>query len=271
MKFTVLGASGFIGSHLAAHLRQQGYDCFTPERNDPAIFTEDLGHVIYCIGLTADFRQRPFDAVRAHVCVLADVLEKARYESFLYLSSTRVYQKAQSTNEDTMLQVDPQDFSDLYNLTKLTGESLCFATGRPTVRVARLSNVYGADFTSDNFLSSVISDAVERKRVLLHTSLDSQKDYVSISEVVNVLPRIATSGKYRVYNVASGRNVSNRDLFERLQALTQCSVDVNGEALTVKFPVITAERVNNEFGFASQTLPDSLDNLVRTYESKVRS
>jgi len=90
MKFTVLGAGGFIGSHLLAHLRQAGHDCFAPARGDATLFAEELGHVIYCIGLTADFRSRPFDTVRAHVCLLADVLEKAPFRfvalSFLHPS-----------------------------------------------------------------------------------------------------------------------------------------------------------------------------------------
>jgi len=40
----------------------------TPFRIDP-------GHVIYCIGLTADFRQKPFETIEAHVSKLAEVAQ----------------------------------------------------------------------------------------------------------------------------------------------------------------------------------------------------
>lgn len=265
MHFTVLGASGFIGSHLASHLRQQGYECLTPERNAPSLFRENLGHVIYCIGLTADFRQRPFDTVRAHVCVLADILEKARYESFLYLSSTRIYGKAESTNEDIMLTVNPQDFSDLYNLTKLTGESLCFATGNAKVRVARLSNVYGSDIGSKNFLPSIISDAIERRHIKLQTTRESSKDYIDVNNVVNLLPRISLGGQYRVYNVASGRNVSNGELMEQLKIITSCSIEVADGAQTILYPVISVDRIKHEFGFEPVRLIDVLNEVVRKH------
>lgn len=167
MKFTVLGASGYVGSHLVTHLRLQGYDCFAPARDDDSIFSEPLGHVIYCIGLTADFRYRPYDTARAHVGVLAEILEKCRYDSLLYLSSTRIYAHSDKASEDTLLQADPREMSDLYNLTKMTGESLCFATLTNNVRVVRLSNIYGDDWDSENFLSLIVRDALIRKHVLM--------------------------------------------------------------------------------------------------------
>lgn len=265
MRFTVLGASGFIGSHLAAHLRQAGHECLTPGRDGPPVPPGDLGHVIYCIGLTADFRTRPFDTVRAHVCLLADVLERAAFDSLLYLSSTRIYGNAGEAEEDRPLQVDPQNPSDLYNLTKITGESLCFACGRPNVRVARLSNVYGGDFGSDNFLSSVLRDALRQGRVVLQTALESAKDYVSIDDVVTLLAAIAQSGRQRLYNVASGINVSNGELLGRIRELTGCELEVSAQARTIAFPRISIERARREFDFSPSRVIDDLPRLVSIY------
>lgn len=262
MKFTILGASGFIGSHLRAYLEKTGYECFAPARGDASVFGQELGHVIYCIGLTADFRQRPFDTVRAHVCFLAEVLEKAKFESLLYLSSTRVYAGAASGNEDAQLMA-----GDLYNLSKLAGESLCFASGRANVRVARLSNVFGNDFSSDNFLPSLIRAAVVDGRIILGTALDSAKDYVHIDDVVSVLPKIALAGKQRVYNVASGRNISNRELVEIIRELTGCAAEVAGDAGHVSFPPIQVTRLRQEFGFSSTMLPDRLGELVAGFKN----
>ena len=83
--FTVLGASGYIGSRLVAHLRAQGHTVWAPARGDAEVFTRPLGHVMYCVGLTADFRTRPFDTVDAHVGLLAEVLRRAQFDSLLYL------------------------------------------------------------------------------------------------------------------------------------------------------------------------------------------
>lgn len=90
-RYTIVGASGFVGSRLAASLRQAGHTVLTPSRNDPMLFTQSLGQVIYCAGLTADFAARPFDTVEAHVTLLARVLQESDFTHLLYLSSTRLY------------------------------------------------------------------------------------------------------------------------------------------------------------------------------------
>ena len=140
---TLIGGHGFIGSHLLEELKKTHWDVLVSEKNDPRLLTEELGHVFYCAGLTADFRQRPFDTVHAHVSDVASILQKSAFKSLTYLSSTRVYSGAISTKEDAVLQVNPTDANDLYNLSKLMGESICLQSGK-NVRVVRLSNVYGS-------------------------------------------------------------------------------------------------------------------------------
>ncbi|HOI55242.1 MAG TPA: NAD(P)-dependent oxidoreductase [Phycisphaerae bacterium] len=268
MRFTVLGASGFIGSHVAAHLRARGAECYMPGRDEPLADAGHLGHVLFCIGVTADFRRRPLDAVRAHVCRLLDVLEGGRFESLLYLSSSRVYAGADSGSEDATFRVSPRSLSDVYNLSKLTGEAACFATDRPTVRVARLSNVYGGNWDSENFLMAVIRQAVDAGRVVLQTDWESAKDYVGIHEVAPLLCDIAERGQARLYNVASGVRVSNRNLGDALRRVTGCDLTVATGAPHVVFPPIDTSRVKEEFGFRPASVLDAVDDLVADYRLK---
>src|ERR1044072_4835036 len=139
---TVLGASGFIGSHLIKRLDELGLPFNAPGR-DQTIFSGSAGHVIYCIGLTADFRSRPFDTVRAHVCKLLEVLQNVNFDSLTYLSSTRLYgtDKSEAREEDSF-RVNSLNPDDLYNISKAMGESIALNCGKNT-RVVRLSKVYG--------------------------------------------------------------------------------------------------------------------------------
>jgi nucleoside-diphosphate-sugar epimerase len=261
---TVLGGQGFIGRRLIERLDELELERYAPAREEP-LTGKHLGQIIYCIGLTADFRSRPFDTVAAHVCKLLEVLRDCDFDSLLYLSSTRLYGAgAESTKEEAELRVTPSNPSDLYNLSKAMGESLALNCGKHT-RVARISNVYGPDFTSDNFLTTVIKDAVRENKVVLQTSSASAKDYVSVADVVNGLIDIATKGKERIYNVASGCNLSNGELAAALMSLTGCVVEFAAAAPTVSFPVIDTERLKSEFTFQPSNVLNDLERLVALY------
>jgi nucleoside-diphosphate-sugar epimerase len=265
MRFTVVGGAGFIGSHLIQHFAQHGIECFCPERGKNSIFERPLGNVIYSAGVTADSRQRPLDAIRAHVCYLVDLLQRADFDSFLYLSGTRVYVGSQTAVEEQDLVANPHRLDDIYNLSKLTGEAACLADPRAQVRVARLSNVYGANWVSQNFLDSIIKDALLTGKVALRTALDSAKDYISVQDVVRLLPRIAAGGRRRVYNVASGRNVTNGELVDSLHKLTGCQVEVVTEAPRYIFPPISIGRIRDEFEFTAASVRGDLPKLVAEY------
>jgi nucleoside-diphosphate-sugar epimerase len=205
--------------------------------------------VIYAIGLTADFRQRPYDTVQSHVSVLAELLQKGTFDSLLYLSSTRVYGRATGGNEDSLLPMLSQDPSDLYNISKLMGESLCLQDTRTCVRVARLSNVVGGeDGESSNFIPSLVREA-RSGRIVLKTAADSVKDYINIDDLSELLPRIATGGRERLYNVASGVQTTHAQWTMQLVVQTGCIVEVAPSAPTVRLPPLDIGRIKSEFDF----------------------
>ncbi len=263
--FTIFGANGFIGSHLTRHLQSTGRVVTPALRGEWTAANRDLGHVVFCVGVTADFRGRPLETLRAHVSALVQLLEVGTFESLLYLSSTRVYQGGRATTEDTELRVNPNDPSDLYNISKLAGEAACLALRRPTVRVARLSNVYGPDALSKNFLPSVIRDALRQGKVELGTAVSSCKDYVAIDDVVGGLTDIALRGSKRLYNLASGQNVTHGEILERLVQLTGCKVEVRPGSPATTFPEIDVTRMRDEFDYRPPGLLDRLEDLVAEY------
>ena len=242
---TVFGAHGFIGGRLCSRLRSQGWEVLALGRGDDYWRSLDLGHAFFCIGLTADFRKRPFETIDAHVNLATEILREAHFDSFLYLSSTRVYLGSNLGDETSRLQVNPGDPNDLYNLSKLMGEAACLALDRPEVRIARLSNVFGDGMCTDNFLASVIREAAETGSLILRQALDSAKDYVAIGDVIDALVRIAIEGQERLYNVATGRNTSHAEITEAVRALTGCRLSVEPGSLTASFPQISVDRIES--------------------------
>lgn len=263
LRATLVGGHGFIGSHLHQALLASGWNSYVAEKDDTKLETEDLGHVFYCAGLTADFRQRPYATVDAHVHLLSKILQLSNFTSLTYLSSTRVYEDAPSTDETTPLLVRSYSPGDLYNISKLMGESLCLNGGR-NVRVVRLSNVYGKGMPAQNFLSEILQVAAKEKKVVFRSSPDSEKDYVSVSDVVRLLPIIATQGEVGIYNLASGSNTSHASLARQLEQLgVRCQFE--SHAQSKRFPTIQISKLKALSGSPEFELSSELPNLFNYY------
>lgn len=266
MNFTVFGSTGFIGRNLVSYLESKGHDVYCPRREDIASLSgKNLGHAIYAIGLTGS-RPMPFEMVDAHVGILEKLLREARYESWLYLSSTRLYGTDQqaSATEDQMLQVRPVP-SALFDISKMLGESLCLSVDNPAVRIARLSNVYGAGQSEHTFLGSVIADARRENSVVIGEDPLSAKDYISVSDASQVLRAIALSGKQRIYNVASGVRTTHQELAHELGKLG-CNVSFKESGVLRAFPPIDISRIREEFMFAHSSFPEAVSALYKRHE-----
>jgi len=266
---TVIGAAGLIGSGLCQRLNERSIEHYAPARSATltALTDRPLGRVIYCAGVTADFRNRIFDTVEAHVCKLLTLLKHSEFDSLLYVSSTRVYgARPGLASESDELSANPLIPDHVYNLSKMMGEALALNSERP-VRIVRISNVYGEDYSSKNFLSSALRDAVLGRQVVVTTSADSEKDYIHLDDVVKGLIEIADTGREGIYNLAAGQNVSNQELMNYVSEITGCSVSFADGAPTVKLPQINISRLRDEFGFTPAPLKERIAEVVHSYQS----
>lgn len=251
---TVLGAGGWIGAALVAEYRRQerpvravdraGLPGWLAERNPQA-----PGPVIYAIGLTADFRQRPHATAEAHVGLLSQVLQRPGIEQFLYLSSTRVYARSTETCETAALPCLSSDPSDLYNLSKLLGEALVLQDQRPGLKVVRLSNVVGLGQPATTFVGALLEEARADGVVTIQQPAHMAKDYVALADVVRLLPSIAERGQQRLYNLGSGRNTSHAEVAAWLDRQGAVVSFANAAAVGAPptFPPLTISRLAAEF------------------------
>ena len=226
-RFSVFGASGACRTdaspkhsvRLARHAQAIGRAPW------PAKGT-DLGHIIYAIGVTADFRKRPHEAVEAHVGCLSRVMQDYAFESLTYMSSARVYRcVVGEATEDAQFILPPHDPDKLYELSKLLGR-MPVAGSRPTrasgLCACRTPTVQG--IPRPNFLPSVLAEAARTGAVEIRQSPASRKDYIALDDAVAAIIAIATRGTEPVYTVASGRMVSHGEIAAVLR--DRCGIDV---------------------------------------------
>ena len=265
MKYTILGSKGFIGKEFTKYLEKKGHECFTPEIREESLKGIDLGHVIYSAGVP-NFIQRPYDAVDAHVCQLKDILENSNFESLVYFSGGRVYNKINSTKENDDLIFNPTDKDDLYGISKIMGESLCIASENPRVHIVRLTNVTGNNFTSNLFLPSIIRDAIIENKIKIRTTLSSKKDYVYIDDILDLIPKISINGKNKMYNIASGKNIESGELINKISKITGCSVEVSPDAKEYSYPETSIIKIKEEFNFHPTNVLDKIENMVKEFK-----
>jgi nucleoside-diphosphate-sugar epimerase len=262
--FTIFGSKGFIGSNLVRSLESSGHVVFRPLRDEPIESNENLGHVIYCCGITnGDFRKRSSEIVDAHVVNANRVLAGAQFESFLYLSSARIYDEMTSTFEEQKIPVTLDTASGFYNATKLLGESLVLNHEGPNCRVARLS--YVIDVKEDIFFSPILNQ-INGQKVSIPWHEKTLKDFVVLDDVLHLVPMIAQNGKKSLYNVASGVNYSMSKVGQLLTSVLDVEVEFSQTEPMRNPSRIDIERITTEFGFKPV---DAMDYAKKMISSSV--
>lgn len=270
MKFTIMGHSSYIARHLFFYLRKRKHEVTILPRYPVLDHNQSMGHLIYCIGFTADFRKEPLKVLDAHCGILGSLLEKQSFQTLTYLSSTRVYQHSDSTEENSFIRVNPSLPGDIYNISKIMGESMCLNSKKHGVKIVRLSNVYGVEFDSQNYLDCLVRSALNQPHVSTQASIKSEKDYVHICDVVEQIYKISTQGSKRIYNIASGSNTKSGDILDFLQRKQNIEIH-NTNEVEFRFPTINIQNIRDEFGFTPLSLFTMLEkdmNALRKYDDK---
>ena len=249
---TVLGAGGWIGAALVADLQRQGRLVRAVGRAGLLSWLAERdtqGPVIYAIGLTADFRQKPHATVNAHVGLLSQVLQRPGVEQLLLLSSTRVYARSADTREIALLPCLSSDPSDLYNLSKLLGEALVLQDPRPGMKVVRLSNVVGPGQPGSTFVGALLAEGCASGEVTIQQPADTAKNYVALADVVRLLPLIEERGQQRLYNLGSALNTSHAEVAAWLERQGTRVRFASGEAAStgLSFAPLAIDRLAAEF------------------------
>ena len=162
----------------------------------PALLTgrRPAGHVIDCVGLTGDFRVRPLDTAEAHVGLVARCLAELQFDSFLLLSSTRVYARANATHEDAALptrarrSLRPLQPNEARRRSAVSRRSSAPRSAWYDCRMSMASAC-----RRRHSWDRCCAKASATGGVMFHQSPASAKDYVSVAAVVRLLPAIATT------------------------------------------------------------------------------
>ncbi|MEM4021470.1 MAG: NAD-dependent epimerase/dehydratase family protein [Nitrososphaerota archaeon] len=237
MKVVITGGAGFIGSHVAAHLKTRGFDVVAVDslerasglgrlratevplvvadlRRDELPRGDAIVHAAAYISVDESW-EKPYEYMWNNAAVTAKVGKEAlRMGAFLvYLSSAAVYGNPVYTPID---EEHPTRPTSPYGLSKLAGEEALALLQSAGLKyaAARLFNVYGPGQTGP--YAGVITKFIERARAglppVIFGSGEQTRDFIHVLDVALFIETLVEKGAQGVFNVGTGRAVSIKEL-----------------------------------------------------------
>ena len=207
------------------------------------------GHVIDCIGLTGDFRLRPLDTAEAHVGLVGRCLAQLRLDRFSCCPPRAsmpapVHARGCAAACDSRRSVRSLQPDQAGRRGAVPGRSA------PGVRVARLSNVYGAGMPAETFLGQVLREGSATGARDVPPEPRAPPRTTSASPTwCGCCRRSPTAGRHRLYNVAAGRNTTHDAIAERAARTAGWHIAFATDAPTVRAAAAsTSTRLEAEFG-----------------------
>ena len=265
--FTIFG-QGFIGNNISIFLKKKKYKLFIPKKGKYK-FKKNLHNVIYCIG-NHNWAKNPKVTYDANLGLVRDIIFNNKFDSFTLLSTTRLYfaNSEGNTSENDPININSNNKSFLYNSLKIAAENLCLTLNNKNIKVIRMSNLFGDNFTNQAYiLPTWIRDSIINKKIDLYINKNSTKDFIYVDDAFDVLLKIIKTGKHRLYNVASGKNIKLSKILKEIKKITNCKINYTNSSNIIKEPKINIKRIVNEFNFKTKNnLINFLNHLIINYK-----
>lgn len=306
-RLLVVGAGGFLGTHVRRALVAAGWDdvAFVSSseggtgrwhRLDLAIAdraalaaiiaAERPAAVVNCSGTTHGDAVR---LVRGNAVLVGELLaaiaDAARGVRFVQLGSSAEYgavQPGTAIDEET-----PANPLATYGVTKLAGTELALAAGRTgavDAVVLRVFNPIGSGMTPSTLpgrAAAALREALAagERRIALG-SLEDHRDFVDVGDVAEaVVAAAAAPGPIgpRIFNVGSGRATRARDLVAQLAAVARFDGEIaEDQASSPRSSAVPWQRadissISSTLGWRPRrTLAQSIEDVWRDAETAAR-
>lgn len=289
-KCLVLGANGFIGSHLVDELVAQGFYIkaldhfsqsaqFNKHDNTEIIkgdiyddvtmarLLEGVDFVIHSFSATTPFTADadPYSDISLNVLRNIQLFEKsveAGVKKVVFISSGgAVYGRVAEQNDISEL-ATPSPVSP-YGIGKLTTEYYLDYFNRKyglNYVVYRLSNPYGPrQVTKHNqgVVPAFMRKMLNNEEITVIGDGSSSRDYIYIQDAARMIVKSFEKASQQLYNLGSGRQISVKQIIAELQKVMKVKeplINYIEEPKTfLKHSNLNVSRFQNEFGLSAET------------------
>ena len=272
----VTGADGFIGSRLVSALRALGYVVLSHSRRqgdikDCHLSFEGVGHVFHLAARTfvPDSWAAPLSFYEANLLGTVNVLEFCRAQAAsVTLMSSYVYGPPERL---PISEIEPLCAFNPYSQTKILAEETGLYYQRQfgvPVTILRPFNVYGPGQDRRFLIPTILTQAVDSGRAaIVVADLRPRRDYIFISDLVDLLTRTAFRREGGIFNAGSGSSWGVADVVALVNGLLPLPKLVHSNGLMRPDEVIDViadiSRARYEFSWTPRvTLRDGLRDTL---------
>jgi len=238
-KIVVIGGAGFMGSHTADALSQQGYNVTIFDnktspwlRNDQEMVIGDIldreavnhvvqgAKVVYHYAGIADIGEasrRPFDTINLNVMgtvVALDASVKAKVERFVYASTMYVY----------------SPYGSFYRASKQAAETIVEAYCEKfdlDYSLLRYGSLYGPRAQSWNGLKGFVSQIVKEGKLNYFGSGKERREYIHVLDAARLSVNILDDAhKNSAITVTGSQMLNSSDLIAMIFEIAGCEPNV---------------------------------------------
>jgi len=260
-KIVVTGGAGFIGSHLAEHYGNLGYDIYVIDNlrsgnrenlkniknlhfieesiTNKKIIEETVKDAEYVFNFAAlvsvpESIEKPYECVDINVNGILNLLEAAKkygVKKLVHVSSAAVYGDNPILPKKVSMKPEPKT---PYSITKLDGEYYCQMYSEQfnlKTTCLRFFNVFGErQNPKSQYAAAVpifIERAVKNEDITIYGDGRQTRDFIYVKDIVQACSLAAQSDiKYGLFNVAYGKSISILDIAKTIIKLTNSKSNI---------------------------------------------
>lgn len=226
MKALITGGNGHIGSAICAHLEKHGWEILTVSRTgriradlSQVDFADRVAHaavhcdvVVHCAAhLNKGVQELGLSLVNGlGTQLVIDAAYRIGARCLVYISSLPIigrplYLPVDETHPTTPLSA--------YHASKLYGEHLVRLAEGESLRTVslRVTSPIGPGTPAGRIFSEFVARATRNETIVLAGQGGRRQDYVDVRDIARAVTQSVDAEASGIFNVASGRGISNRD------------------------------------------------------------
>lgn len=294
-RVAILGATGFVGKAVTSLFLNEEIDIEACSKNGGTINVfsvdqvdiskegalsqwlkdKDIDAIIYLSSkIPKSFTEAEWDLFYYNLTINKQVLDywKTHGCHLIYASSCSVYGSRGPIPWKEGNATIPDNY---YSISKLVGEILFYQEyqkGLP-LTILRINAPYGVDTRRKTVINIFLESALKGKNLILFGSGNRQQDFIYVLDVARAFWISYLRKKYGIYNIASGKTVTMKELANIIINLTNSSSKIiySGEPDPQEgFQVnIDISKARNELGFLPEySLEDGLKECILKYRKE---